>query len=94
MIGAEDNDAGWPAWHQYYPATVHWRASRTDIGSLRLVHNGPVRARAAEGELTIECGPAPDGSKPTFLRGSGRFRPRNHRVRSLVAARSGGGGRV
>ena len=25
MIGAEDNDEGWPAWHQFFPATIHWR---------------------------------------------------------------------
>jgi hypothetical protein len=66
MIGGEDNDEGWPAWHQYYPATVHWQAV-SDIGSVRLVHNGPVRARAGVGELVVECGPAPDGSQPTFL---------------------------
>jgi hypothetical protein len=67
MIGAEDNDAEWPAWHQFFPATVHWAGAAGDVGSLRLVHNGPVRARASEGELVVDCGPATDGSKPTFL---------------------------
>lgn len=66
MIGAEDNDQGWHAWHQYYPATVHWRAGE-GIGSARLVHDGAVRARAGEGVLEIECGPAADGSAPTFV---------------------------
>ena len=67
MIGAEDNDQGWPAWHQYYPATIHWRGPAGDVGSVRLVHNGPVTARAGDSRLDIEVGPAPDGSRPTFL---------------------------
>jgi hypothetical protein len=66
MIGAEHTDEGWPAWHQYYPATIHWQA-QGDIGSIRLVHNGPVRARAAEAELVVDCDPAADGSQPTFV---------------------------
>jgi hypothetical protein len=66
MIGAEDCDAGWPAWHQYYPATVHWQAEG-DVGSIRLVHNGSTRARASAGTLDVDCGPSADGTNPTFL---------------------------
>ncbi len=67
MIGAEENDPGWPAWHQFCPATIHWRGAAGDVGSVRLVHNGAVGARAAQGRLEVECGPASDGSPPTFL---------------------------
>lgn len=67
MIGAEDNDQAWPAWHQYYPATIHWRVPGGGIGSARLVHNGAANARAGEGVLVVECGPSTDGSMPTFL---------------------------
>jgi hypothetical protein len=67
MIGAEDNDAGWPAWHQFYPATIHWAAAAGDVGSVRLVHNGSVRATADRGTLRIGCGAASDGTGPTFL---------------------------
>jgi hypothetical protein len=66
MIGAEDCEAGWPAWHQYFPATVHWRAGG-GIGSIRLVHNGPARARASANRLSVDCSPSSDGSDPTFL---------------------------
>lgn len=66
MIGAEDCAAGWPAWHQYVPAAVHWRAGG-EVGSIRLVHSGSVRARASANRLEIDCGPAEDGSHPTFL---------------------------
>ena len=68
MIGAEDNDEGWAAWHQYLPATVHWRGGAGDIGTIRFVHNGPTTARADQGLLTIEIGAARDGTtNPTFL---------------------------
>jgi hypothetical protein len=67
MVGAEDNHPGWPASHQFFPATIHWAGAAGDVGGLRLVHNGSVRARATEGELAIDCGPAVDGSGPAFL---------------------------
>jgi hypothetical protein len=73
MLGGEDNDLGWPAWHQFHPATIHWRApghrqSSGNVGSVRLVHNGPVAAEAGTGRLDVACGPPSDASSlPTFL---------------------------
>jgi hypothetical protein len=68
MIGAEHNDQGWSAWHQYFPATIHWRGSGGDVGTVRFVHNGPTTARAEQDQLTIEAGAARDGTtNPTFL---------------------------
>jgi hypothetical protein len=67
MLGGESNAEGWPAWHQFHPATAHWQAPG-NIGSVRLVHNGSVQALARDGVLVIECGPADDGeSLPTFM---------------------------
>jgi hypothetical protein len=68
MLGGERSDQGWWAWHQYYPATVHWSAPR-GVGSIRLVHAGATSAIAAPQLLEITCGAAAVGrpSDPTFL---------------------------
>jgi hypothetical protein len=76
MLGGERNDQGWWAWHQYYPATVHW-AAPTGVGSIRLVHAGATSATVSPSLLEISCGPAGPGrpGDPTFLIEADQFDP-------------------
>jgi hypothetical protein len=53
MIGGEDASYAKPPWHQYCPATVHWRLPDGDVGWIRLVHTWPADAVAEPNRLTI-----------------------------------------
>jgi hypothetical protein len=57
MIGAEGTASGSPAdaftrANQFHPVTLHWQTAR-GVGWMRLLHEGPVDARAAAGELHL-----------------------------------------
>ena len=71
MIGAEDNDAGWPAWHQSYPATVHWargrRRHRLGAAGAQRPGAGPRRRGDAHESSAVR---RRDGSQPHLPRGS------------------------
>jgi hypothetical protein len=56
MAGGETNAAGWSARGQYHPATVHWRLPDGGVGTIRVVHVGPVDAEASAGRLRLRCG--------------------------------------
>jgi hypothetical protein len=52
MIGGA-RGGGYNATRQYHPATIHWRAPDGQVGWLRIVHDGPVDAVAAERSLAV-----------------------------------------
>jgi hypothetical protein len=66
MVGAERGGRKWPGWGQYHPATVHWRDPDDRTRWIRLVHSGPVEARAEPDGLATTCLPhARRGPQPT-----------------------------
>lgn len=69
MIGAERGERPWSGWAQYHPATVHWAEPSGRTRWIRLVHAGPVEARAGDAELHAVCRLHPRRGRPdpTFL---------------------------
>jgi hypothetical protein len=58
MIGAERGSRRWPGRGEYHPATVHWRDPDGRTRWIRLVHAGPVDARAEADALSATCAPS------------------------------------
>ena len=53
MLGAELSSGSKRGGPQFHPATVHWKASASEVGWMRLRHSDPVDARATAGQLNI-----------------------------------------
>lgn len=62
MLGAEDSGSSHIVNSQFHPVTIHWQATDTAIGWMRVQQDIAIDAQASANKLAIQCSKHPGGS--------------------------------